>query len=693
MPQSIVPVWKEAPFLRLLPPFITGILLQWYVMPALPWPLCASTAAATTLVYIHAAPVTTRFRLRKLTGACINILLLATGMLITYFNHPASKQSWLSKHYKGDESIIAVLQEPLLPKARSFKSTASVQQLFTNGKITTVSGNIIVYFAREVKSTDLSYGSIIIINKALTPVKSSGNPGAFNYERHCTFAKIGYQVYLQPKDFVICTRSETRGMQQLIFTWRKKVLNTLSTYIKGAKEKALAEALLIGYKDELDKDLVQAYSNTGVVHIIAVSGMHLGIIYLLLSKLVQPFRKKRSARWISAIAILVILWTFSLLAGAGPSVIRSAVMFSLMIIGDAFTKRTAVYNNLAASAFLLLCWNPFWLWDAGFQLSYAAVLSIVLFFKPVYNLVFVQNKLLDGIWKLNAVTISAQLLTLPFTVYHFHQFPNLFLLANLVAVPLSTILLIGEIILCAISFIPLLAAPIGSVINWLISFMNDFIERVDALPFASWLHLYINVPQAILLMMIICAAAIWCMQRSKPAFMTALSCIALFTVIRSWSFANAAAQCELIVYNVSKLTAMDFVQGRQYYFSGDAVAQTDPSVRNFHLEPSRTLHRTASASSLPGLLGQGPLFWFNGRHFLVADNKLPGNFSPAANIDLLVLSKNPSLTLLQHLKPTYVVADGSNAPRKIAQWQQACSALNIPFHSVTQNGAYIMDLR
>lgn len=683
MSQSITPAWKEAPFLRLLPPFITGILLQWYLILPLLLPACALATAVITLVYIHTAPVTTRFRLRRLTGACINILLLVTGMLTLYFNYPANKQSWLPLHYQGHESIRAVLQEPLLPKPRSFKATAAAQQLFSNGNITNVSGNIIVYFSRDVKVTDLSYGSIIIIKKGLTPVKSSGNPGAFNYQQYCTFSKIGHQVYLQPKDFVICTGRETRGIQQLIFTWRQNVLNILSTYIKGTKEKALAEALLIGYKDELDKDLVQSYSNTGVVHIIAVSGMHLGIIYLLLSRLVQPFRKKRSTRWASAVIILTILWIFSLLAGAGPSVIRSAVMFSLMIIGDAFSKRSAVYNNLAASAFLLLCWNPFWLWDAGFQLSYAAVISIVLFYKPVYNLMFVKNKLLDGIWKLNAVTFSAQLLTLPFTIYHFHQFPNLFLLANLIAVPLSGILLIGEIILCVVSFTPLLAAPLGKVINLLISFMNDFIERVDALPFASWGQLYINVPQAILLMVITCAAAIWCMQRSRGAFVTALTCVALFMIIRGWSFANASMQRKLIVYNVSKMPAMDFVEGRQHYFSGDAD--------QFHLQPSRTLHRTTASTSLPGLLGHRPLYWFNGHHIMIIDNK--STPIPTTNIHLLVLSKNPPVDLLHNLKPAYVVADGSNSAAKITIWQQACAALNIPFHSVTQNGAFIMDLR
>jgi competence protein ComEC len=691
MSQPIVPAWKEAPFLRLLPPFIAGILLQWYLMPALPWPAAILTAAALPLAFIQTRPIAVRFKLRTLQAICINLLLLAAGMLITYFNHPANRQNWLPLHYTGKENIKAVLQEPPVHKARSYKAIVAARQVYSNGRLVPVSGNIIVYFSRGVKVTDLSYGSIIIINKPLTPVKSSGNPGAFNYQRHCTFSKIAYQAYLQPKDFVVMPGSETRGLQRLIFTCRQQVLNTLAKFIKGPKEQALAEALLIGYKGDLDKDLVQAYSNTGVIHIIAVSGMHLGIIYLLLSRLVEPFRKNRTARCTSAVVMLIILWGFSLLAGAGPSVVRSAVMFSLMIIGDTFSKRSSVYNNLAASAFLLLCWNPFWLWDAGFQLSYAAVLSIVLFFRPVYNLMFVQNKLLDGIWKLNAVTLSAQVLTLPFTIYHFHQFPNLFLLANLVAVPLSSILLIAEIILCCVSFTPLLAAPIGAAINFLIHFMNDYIDRINSLPFSSWTHLYINTPQAILLMLIICAVAMWFMLRSKHAFIAALSCVALFMMFRGWSFATAAAQRKLIIYNMAKTQAIDLIEGRQYYFSGDAAAQTDPMLRNFHLEPSRTMHRVAEASALPGLLGKGPLFRFNGSNIMIIDNSTPAHLH-VPNLQLLVVSKNAPVTLLQHLNAACVVADGSNSAWNTTQWHQACSTLNIPFHNVTQHGAFIKDL-
>jgi competence protein ComEC len=691
MYQSIAPAWKEAPFLRLLPPFITGILLQWYTTPAVSWLLTTSATAALLLLFIHTAPIAARFRLRTLSGICINALLLSAGALITYLNHPANKPGWLPLHYNQQGSIKAVLQEPLVRKTNSYKATAAAKQLFHNGNLTPVNGNIIVYFNPRVKVTDLSYGSIITINKQLTPVKSSGNPGSFNYQRYCTFSEIAYQVYLSPQDFIINEGRETRGLQQLIFTCRKQILNTLSEYIKGAKQQALAEALLIGYKDDLDKDLVQAYANTGVIHIIAVSGMHLGIVYLLLNWLVQLFKKKRFTRWVNAAVILAALWAFSLLAGAGPSVIRSAVMFSLIIIGDAFSKRSTVFNNLAASAFILLCWNPFWLWDAGFQLSYAAVVSIILLFRPVYNLVFVQNKLLDGAWKLNAVTISAQLLTLPFTIYHFHQFPNLLLLANLVAVPLSGILLIGEIILCCIAFIPPLAAPLGAVINLLAGFLNDFIERINLLPFASWTQLYITIPQAVLLMLIICSGAVWCMHRRRPAFIGALACMALFMVVRSWSFMTAGAQRKLIVYNVSKTPALDFIEGRHYYFAGDAAVQSTPMLRNFHLEPSRTMHRVSEAVTLPGLLGQWPLFWFNGKRIMIIDNETPA-IAQNPNLQLLVISKNPPVSVLQSVRPQYVVADASNSQRKISQWQQACAALNIPFHSVTHKGAFIMNI-
>src|SRR5207249_5898697 len=169
-------------------------------------------------------------------------------------------------------------------------------------------------------------------------------------------------------------------------------------YISGEKEQGLDEALLIGYKDDLDKNLVQAYSNTGVVHIIAISGLHLGLIYWLLLLLTKPLKRRKKFNWLRLLLIISSLWLFSILAGGQPSVLRSALMFTVLAFGEVVLRRTNIFNSLAASAFVLLCINPFWLWDVGFQLSYAALLSILIFFKPVSNWFYFNNKIVSFLW-------------------------------------------------------------------------------------------------------------------------------------------------------------------------------------------------------------------------------------------------------------------------------------------------------
>jgi competence protein ComEC len=184
------------------------------------------------------------------------------------------------------------------------------------------------------------------------------------------------------------------------------------------------------------------------------------------------------------VLILVSLWLFSLLTGGGASVIRAVIMFTFMSLGKLLYKKGAIENALAASAFFMLCYNPYLLWDIGFQLSYAAVLSLVIFMKPVYELFTIQNPLLDSFWKMNAVTLSAQILTLPLCVYHFHQMPLLFLPANLIAVPLSTLALYGLLLLAGISSFPPLGNFAGKLISWLIQWMNDAMTFLSRYRFA-----------------------------------------------------------------------------------------------------------------------------------------------------------------------------------------------------------------
>ncbi len=293
--------------------------------------------------------------------------------------------------------------------------------------------------------------------------------------------------FLQDKDWRVLNKNPKNGFWQLIFSAREYVLDVLQKSIStGKDELGIAEALLIGYTNDLDKDLVQAYSNTGVVHIIAISGMHLALIYVLLVWVFGKIPLINKSKLLQLVLILSCLWLFSILTGASPSVLRAAVMFSFIAVGKTYFKQASIYNSLAASAFVLLCYNPYYLWAVGFQLSYLAVLGIVIFQKPIYNCFYIKNKWVDKTWQLITVSTAAQLLTFPVCIYYFHQFPNLFLISNLIAVPLSAIILYTEIALITFSWIPFAGTWLGKLVTGLVWVMNKIICWINDLSFAVW---------------------------------------------------------------------------------------------------------------------------------------------------------------------------------------------------------------
>jgi competence protein ComEC len=367
----------------------------------------------------------------------------------------------------------------------------------------------------------LGYGSRLVFNKPLQPIRNTGAAESFDYKRYAAFQGIYHQIYLRRDDLIILPGKNENYFKKWILRTRSAITGILQRYIPGRTEAGLAEALLIGYKDDLDKSLLQSYANTGVVHIIAISGLHVGLIYWLLTIIIAPMSLFK-LRWMKALVIITGLWLFALLAGGSPSVLRSALMFSCMVMGEQFFSKVSVYNTLAVSAFMLLCIDPFWFWDVGFQLSYIAVLSIVIFMKPVYGWLFFQNKLLDLLWKLNAVTLAAQVLTVPLSIYYFHQFPNYFLITNLVAVPLSTLIVLGEILLCALAIVPAAAAPAGIALQECIRLMNRFIAHMEGMPLALWKGLQLSTLQLALLYVVVAGMACWLMRKDKKALLAGL---------------------------------------------------------------------------------------------------------------------------------------------------------------------------
>ncbi len=688
--------WKKNPFLKLLLPLAAGILLQQYLQLPLTYWLAAFVLAILLGFVPFLLPLFTRFRFPFLSGAGLSLIMLAMGGLLTWQKDTRNHQHWFGHHYHPDDRVVVTLEEPPSEKNKSFKATASIHYLLSGDSVLPVSGSLIIYFSKEGYKP-LRYGTRLLLSKPLQEIKNAGNPGGFDYKRYCLFQGITHQVFTRSGDYEVLPGSSETAFRKFIYASRENILQILRKNIPGEKESGLAEALLIGYKDDLEQSLVQSYTNTGVVHIIAISGLHLGLIYWLLALLLKPLQQHRRWRWVRAVLIIAFLWLFSLLAGAQPSILRSAVMFSCIIAGESLYRRSSIINTLAFSAFLLLCINPFWLWDVGFQLSYAAVLSIVLFMKPVYGLLYFPNKLMDAIWKLNAVTLSAQLLTLPLSIYHFHQFPLLFLVTNLLAVPLSGIILTGEILLCILSIIPIIAKQVGHWLSLLIRLMNTCIERTEALPFALWDGLYISLFQTGVLFLVISFISYWLLERSIPALKAGLFSLVCFAVLRSASFLESSRQQKIIVYNVPQKRAIDFVSGRHFVFMGDQDLLANDFARNFHLKPSRVMYRMDETGQLDQLQANGNYISFSQRHILLLDSTV--SFMPSGErpeLDLLILSGNPRLYLgpfsqAAHIKQ--VVIDGSVPGWKSRFWKKDCDSLHIPCHDVSTQGAFVMNLR
>ncbi len=699
MPKSFsIPVYKTAPFIRLLLPFAAGIIFQWYLQFPLIVIVIAAVGFGMANGLYYLLPLAVRFKLQPLQGALINLLLLTFGVLVTWQKDVRHTNNWYGNYYKDSSYIVATIEEPLVEKTKSYKAEAVVQIILNAGTAINCNGKLLLYFAKDSATQQLHYGDRILINKNLQAIKNSGNPGAFNYERYAAFQQTFHNVFLKDKDWVLLPTKNVNSFKQFIFSARENVLASLQKNISSGKDElGIAEALLIGYTNDLDKDLVQAYSNTGVVHIIAISGMHLGLIYVMLVWLFARVPLVNKSKLLQVILILGCLWLFSLLTGASASVLRSAVMFTFITIGNNLSKKSSIYNSLAASAFVMLCYNPYFLWDVGFQLSYLAVVGIIVFQKPIYNLFYIKNKWADNVWKLMAISLAAQILTFPICIYYFHQFPNLFLITNIIAVPLSSIILYAEIFLVAFSWIPFVGAYAGKITGWLVWLMNKIILTVNNFSFAVWDKIPATIMSTVLLYAVVIGISAWLINKNKILLKLSLFALLAFVIVHAWDKWQIKNQQKIIVYNVPQHQAIDLVHDSEYKFIGDSVLLEDGMLQNFHLKPARVaLQLDNRGNAVAGCLQQPPFYQFGKKRILVIDKPLV--FEPQQqkiDVDMIIISKSPKLYIPQLaavFNCNQYVADASNSLWKIGKWKKDCEQLHLHLHSVPEKGAFIVDL-
>ena len=692
-----IPVWKTAPFSRLLLAFIIGILLQWYF--SLPVTIIVISFISFLLAFMlyYFFPLQIKFRFQFIQGILMLLTISGAAMFITWQKDIRHHPHWFGHIYNDSSLLIIRINEPLIEKFKSYKAEACAEAVINNSKEFPAEGNLFIYFSKD-STPGLHYGDRILVKMPSQRIKNAGNPGAFNYERYAAFQQTFHTIYLRPGKWILLSGRNINPLSSFIFSVRSYIVYVLHKYMSGNQDVlGIAEALLIGYKEDLDKDLVQAYSNAGVVHIIAISGLHLGLIYVMLAWIFLRLPFIKDQKLIKVILILSCLWLFSLLTGASASVLRSAVMFTCIVIGKHFFKQASIYNSLAASAFILLGYNPFFLWDVGFQLSYLAVIGIVVLQKPVESLLFLNNSWLKKLWNMLAITIAAQVLTFPICIYYFHQFPNLFFITNMIAVPLSTVILFAEIFLITFSWLPVLPLYIGKVTGWLVWLMNSIIRMCNGIPFSLLDNIFATFLSTAILYCFVISICAWLMKRSNNYFYVAMISLTGFTLLYTGERLSIRKQKKIIIYNIPQRQAIDFIYSDQYCFYGDSSLRGDALLKNFHLKPARMSLQVMTANpDMQELHHTGDTWQFFDTRMIILDT-FTRFIKPVRKIKtaILLISKNPAWKIkdiAEVFEPSVIVFDASNSMWKIAGWEKECLALALPCFSIPEKGAFIFNI-
>jgi competence protein ComEC len=678
---------KEAPFLRLLFPFAFGIFLSDYSPFGGIILLIVLLILAAVLVMQSRTGIVIRFKTRSLTGLILHLLLFVLGIFLGSTNDIRKRPDWFGPKLEKADGVVICIEEPPVRKDKTFKANASVRRIYARGKSEPASGNFILYYPRDDSSSGINYGSLLLVPSEFVPVVNTGNPGAFDYAAYCRLQNIYHQIFLRKDNYRVLTGTHKRSFSDWLFASQQKIVLVLERYV-GGPEAGLAEALLIGYKNNLDKSMLQQYAESGIIHVVAISGMHLGLIYWMLSSLLSAAETRR-ARWIRALLIFAGLWTFTLIAGASASVVRSAVMFSLILVGELINRKSSALNGLASSAFLLLAFNPYWLWDLGFQLSYAALASIMFFMKPVYKVFYVQNGLLDMIWKMCATCLAAQILTTPLVLLLSSRFPVFFLITNLVAIPLSSLIVLGEVALCMLSFIEPLAGWLGNLLAWLISCMNRFVITMNQLPFATVYELYQEVSTMVVLYASIGTIVLTAVFRKAWLLLLTLGLLALYAGLQLYYYMHAENQHMLIVYNIPSSGVIELVNGR----AGDfAQSRLDEAGRQNAEQVLFAAHNRLRINRQQRIFLSENRAVFRGRK-IVYLRQAGDMLSDWQSADYLIISNLPAAALkrvLDYSAKAQLIFDSSVPRSKAARWMQ--SANDRDCYSVALNGAFIVNL-
>lgn len=520
-------MWSRAPFMRLTIPFASGIIVAKTVGAA-----AAFSSFSICLLFILFLWLRSResYFSRFSLGLTVWFLMFAFGLWLSGMADPARKKS----HYahNSDQLRVFIVKVLDIPKVKNGNTRLTAEVRFagdSTGVLYPCSGNVMLQFFQDSSAQHIGVDELLVVHAPLSEQKPPDVPHSFDYGKYLRLKGI-YKI-LQPQrgHWTPWQKQKETSFKGYLLNIRERWIAGLDHYSIHPNSRGIIEALVWGKTDDVDREQMQAYTRTGVVHILAVSGMHVGLIYLL----TQPItRRIRGRKWAVFRFLLpaAILWFYAAITGFSPSVSRAALMLSLIIISEQFEQPSESMNMFFTSMFILLLIDPAMMMHIGFQLSYAAVLGIMLFQAPLKKIFHSRYRPVRIIGEMSAVSVAAQLMAMPLCLYHFHQFPVYFLLANLLAVPLSTIVLYCGLVFFSFSFFEPIRHISINLCDTLIRVMDRIIECIDQWPHAVISRIPFDFTQVILSYILLLSLYQWLVHQKNRQVIVSLMCLFLFSI-------------------------------------------------------------------------------------------------------------------------------------------------------------------
>jgi competence protein ComEC len=703
--------WLKIPLIRAFIPFLAGILLYRYI-PDCP-NLVLVGAATVPFFYLlisrfYLSKMLNYARFRWVDGVCLTVLFLFGGYIISHAKDQQNSKNHYRHHISKESVLVLKITEQPEEKAKTIKLQAKLTGIVNKYEYIPATGNVLAYVKKDSLSLTLAYSNLIAVKNCFYQIPSPLNPGQFDYRKNLANKSVYHQAFVKPDQWLLINHGRENPVMSLMFRIKNSIIKSIKVNITDDSQQAMLLALLIGYTSELNDEIRQSFTETGIMHLLAVSGMHVGLIYMVLNFLFKGLHRLRNGNIIFIITVTVMLWMYAGITGFSPSVLRATIMFNFLLIGKNIRKVNFVYNSILVSAFLLLLYDPFLIFHVGFQLSYAAVIGIV-FVQPYLNsLLTSKSWVLQKLWPLISVTISAQFFTLPLILYYFNQFPVYFFLANLLIIPISTLVIYFGFLMVFFDAIniQLLTHVFALIEEFTMEVMTRIIFYIRQLPYVMIDNIYLSPLMTVVLFFVIIFFCFWLFYRSRRHLFLFLTSLILFVVTSTiWNYVCLKRE-KLVIYAIPGNTLISLQENRQGLYIGDsAIVYNKKQLRlntGRHMIASgigftkTSRYLIGDEIRFQGLYADKNIISANSFRILLMNQSNPYfNLPEKINADIILFSHNPNVSI-ENLTGNFnfkqLVFDCSNTTWMVKKWKQECLKHSVEFVDINETGALIIDI-